>query len=460
MAHPRSIYKDDVDFSALALQDKDFNAFVKPNGQLDFSNPEAVKQLTKSLLKRDFNLRIELPDDRLCPPVPNRLNYILWLQDLLDTTSDSYTDQYDPSREVIGLDIGTGASCIYPLLGCRQRPKWRFAASDIDKKNLEYARNNIIANNLKSDIRPLLTLSDEPLIPLSKLGIEELDFTMCNPPFYNSEASLLSSAAAKSRPPHSACTGAAVEMVTLGGEVAFVTRMIEESCILREQVQWYTSMLGKLGSISALIETLKGKRCGNWAVTEFVQGERTRRWGLAWSWRDMRPPVHIARHLPSLPKHLLPFPAEFTIDLASKSIDAVAMGLNEILSDLDLHWRYRKPISTGIGFAKENVWSRSARRAKAKRMQMSASRDSPDLEARTQGLGLHGAGNTAEKGEEDSGDHSEPALGFKVEIRREGGMMDEMEDVRLSVRWLKGRDSVLFESFCGMLKRQLERSIQ
>ena len=27
------------------------------------------RQLTKSLLKRDFNIEIELPDDRLCPPV-------------------------------------------------------------------------------------------------------------------------------------------------------------------------------------------------------------------------------------------------------------------------------------------------------------------------------------------------------------------------------------------------------
>ena len=27
------------------------------------------RQLTKSLLKRDFGLHIELPDDRLCPPV-------------------------------------------------------------------------------------------------------------------------------------------------------------------------------------------------------------------------------------------------------------------------------------------------------------------------------------------------------------------------------------------------------
>jgi 23S rRNA A1618 N6-methylase RlmF len=63
--------------------------------------------------------------------VPNRLNYLLWIQSLLDTTSDAYTDTYDPQRQVLGLDIGTGASCIYPLLGCAQRPKWRFAGTGI-----------------------------------------------------------------------------------------------------------------------------------------------------------------------------------------------------------------------------------------------------------------------------------------------------------------------------------------
>ena len=28
-----------------------------------------TRQLTKSLLKRDFGIKLDLPDDRLCPPV-------------------------------------------------------------------------------------------------------------------------------------------------------------------------------------------------------------------------------------------------------------------------------------------------------------------------------------------------------------------------------------------------------
>jgi 23S rRNA A1618 N6-methylase RlmF len=42
---------------------------LKPNGQVDFSDPKSMMQLTKALLKVDFNLEIDLPDNRLCPPV-------------------------------------------------------------------------------------------------------------------------------------------------------------------------------------------------------------------------------------------------------------------------------------------------------------------------------------------------------------------------------------------------------
>ena len=117
-------------------------------------------QLTKTLLQIDFGLMLELPDNRLCFPVrlrlerlydffdlsldnitvallglslpflltraskvPNRHNYILWLKELLD--SSSYAG---PGRKLSGLDIGTGAGCIYPLLGAAQRP-WRFIAT-------------------------------------------------------------------------------------------------------------------------------------------------------------------------------------------------------------------------------------------------------------------------------------------------------------------------------------------
>jgi 23S rRNA A1618 N6-methylase RlmF len=79
-------------------------------------------------------------------------------------------------------------------------------------------------------------------------------------------------------------------MVTAGGEVAFVSRMVEESLRLRNQVTWYTTMLGKLSSVSVIVEKLMLEHGNhNYAVTEFVQGTRTKRWAVAWSWTDLRP---------------------------------------------------------------------------------------------------------------------------------------------------------------------------
>ena len=78
-------------------------------------------------------------------------------------------------------------------------------------------------------------------------------------------------------------------MVTPGGEIAFVNRMIEESVALKTRCQWYTSMLGKLSSVGTIVEKFKQAGVENYAVKEFVQGGKTRRWGIAWSWGGMRP---------------------------------------------------------------------------------------------------------------------------------------------------------------------------
>ncbi|KAL2152914.1 hypothetical protein VTH82DRAFT_4069 [Thermothelomyces myriococcoides] len=226
-------------------------------------------QLTKTLLHLDFGLKLDLPDDRLCPPVPNRHNYILWLKELMDSTSYE-----QPGRSLCGLDIGTGASCIYPLLGVTQRP-WRFVATDIDAKNLSFAERNIRLNGLQDHIRLLSRKPDDPLVPLDDLGIASaIDFVMMNPPFYASEEDMLSSAKKKARPPMSACSGAPVEMVCDGGEVAHVGRLLRESLTLRDRIQWYTSMLGKLTSLEVLVEQLRHHGIDNYAVTEFVQGSQ------------------------------------------------------------------------------------------------------------------------------------------------------------------------------------------
>lgn len=56
------------------------------------------RQLTQCLLKDQFDLDIDFPLDSLCPAVPNRLNYILWLEDLIQ---DTLTD----TKDIMGIDM-------------------------------------------------------------------------------------------------------------------------------------------------------------------------------------------------------------------------------------------------------------------------------------------------------------------------------------------------------------------
>ncbi|KAH0559801.1 hypothetical protein GP486_003689 [Trichoglossum hirsutum] len=220
-------------------------------------------------------------------------------------------------------------------------------------------------------------------------------------------------------------------MVTPGGEVAFVKRMIKESLALRERVGWYTTMLGKLSSVSTIVEVLREIGLQNWAVTEFVQGTKTRRWAVGWSWGDMHPRMDVARRITGLPKHLLPFPSEFAFHVSSAPPDEVRGRLDTALKDLPLNWQWQHAqATTGVGFAKQNVWSRASRRKQ------------------------HGSSDAGTRGDEraqDVGDEEEVAIGFKVQI--EGAKETDGSEVR--VRWMKGKDTVLFESFCGMLKRKV-----
>lgn len=326
---------------------------------------ELCRQLTKSVLKRDFGLTISLPYDRLCPPVPVRYNYIRWIQDLLDTTSNSYTDKYDPTRKVIGLDVGTGASAIYALLACASRPAWLMYGTDIDSRSLFSAQKNVDSNKLVERIQLRLNTSDGPLLPLDALGAPRLDFCMCNPPFYSSAADMAASYENKSKPPSAVCTGAEVEMICEGGDVGFVLRMVMASRKLQQRVQWYSSMLGKLASVHQVIAKLKEIGVGNWAVTSLRAGRKTRRWAVAWSWGDYRPRNDVARS-GELVQAILPFPTAQTIQIFDVNRQQTADIVNATLEALDLRWQWHADTWSGVGRAKENVWSRSARRKQKK----------------------------------------------------------------------------------------------
>lgn len=87
---------------------------------------------------------------------------------------------------VRGLDIGTGASAVYPVLGVACFPQWRFFGTDIDASSLAHAKQHIVehpenGSRLSDRISLLHVNPSDPYIPSQEMAIE---FTMCNPPFY------------------------------------------------------------------------------------------------------------------------------------------------------------------------------------------------------------------------------------------------------------------------------------
>ena len=121
--------------------------FVGPNAygetSIDFADPAAVKALNRALLKHYYGIQgWDIPPHHLCTPVPGRADYVHYLADLL---AASNSGALPTSNAMHVLDIGTGANCIYPLIGHREYG-WRFVATDINAAALTNAQIILDAN--------------------------------------------------------------------------------------------------------------------------------------------------------------------------------------------------------------------------------------------------------------------------------------------------------------------------
>lgn len=343
--HFLSIYRHKkVDFKELATICDDFDLSWKKlkKRRKEIANKEKEKgtcfstfvdfefnsTLTRALLKHDFRIELPaLPEGTLCPPVPNRLNYVCWIRELLNCFLDDENehDLQAGNEHCRGIDIGTGSSCIYPLLICAARdpksgelifnPKWRMDATDIDPVSVSCALKNVNANHLGqridvhlvSDVAP--TSNDASDVDVASAGPLQLaldaannlvrkdngtaidgacnqmpsfDFVMTNPPFYETkeEATEVRKGDGRSR----------IDMTFSesvyehGGELGFVKSILRDSFRIQNRVRWYTSMFARKSSLVAMEKLLREAGLGyqNVRTTKFQQGKTTR-FGVAWT---------------------------------------------------------------------------------------------------------------------------------------------------------------------------------
>ncbi|XP_034943490.1 U6 small nuclear RNA (adenine-(43)-N(6))-methyltransferase [Chelonus insularis] len=270
--HPENKYKTPPNFKELANLYSDFreNVTVDLSGKLryNFNSGESLRILTKTLLQHDFNINVKIPVDKLVPALPLRLNYVHWINDLTKHAGFS---------EVSGIDIGTGAIAIYPLL-CAKLYGWKIIGTDIDDSTIKTAKDNIKKNNLEYLIN-IISVDGTNIIKDAVLT-STYSFTMCNPPFFDVDD--INGRKKKRTPPKNASTGSEAELLVDGGEKSFVSKMMDESLELKNQVKIYTTMLGQKTSLAFCRSELKKRNIENSTWTEFCQGH-TKRWGLAWT---------------------------------------------------------------------------------------------------------------------------------------------------------------------------------
>jgi len=255
--HPKNIHQSDYHFSELieiypAL--KEF-VFVNKYGTetINFADPKAVKALNTALLFKYYNISFwDFPDDNLCPPIPGRVDYVHHLADLLKESG--------MNENIKIIDVGTGANCIYPLLG-NAVYGWKYLGTDIDKKSLDRAEK-IIKKNEFSEAIQLKQQKDVSQIFKEILNEgDKFSATMCNPPFYGSQEEAMQANARKleglgNEAKARNFSGKQQELWYKGGEKAFIHTYLYESSMFKKQCFWYTTLVSKKENVESMYNSL------------------------------------------------------------------------------------------------------------------------------------------------------------------------------------------------------------
>ena len=295
--HARNRFRAGYDFKKLTETHPALARFVRPNPwgdiSVDFADPLAVKALNQALLAHAYGVKAwDLPKGYLCPPIPGRSDYLHHLADLI---ADGGAIPRGPGVTV--LDIGTGASAIYPLIGASEYG-WRFVGSDVDAVALRWAHDLVRS---QSEVRGLIEIraQSDPIQCFKGIIHPEEFFTatMCNPPFHGSAAEALAGnlrkrvnlGAGKSGAEARNFGGRPGELWCPGGELGFTLRMIEQSVSVRDHCRWFTILVSKSAHLPRLREALEGVNVAAMKTIDMGQGQKQSRL-LAWTFREASRP--------------------------------------------------------------------------------------------------------------------------------------------------------------------------
>lgn len=283
--HKNNKHQEDYDFKALTQIVPELKEFVFKNNYgsitIDFVNPDAVKLLNKALLKTYYTIDYwEFPDAHLCPPIPGRLDYIHHLADLLSP--------YKLKNRATLIDIGTGGTCIYPLLGFKEY-NWKFVATEIDTQVLKIAQTIIDENKLSTAIELRLQSNKSHILKGIIKPTDAFAASMCNPPFYKNEQEAIEATTRKLKGlkkehtnPVRNFSGTANELWYEGGEKAFLHNYLYESSLFKTNCFWYTSLVSNKDLVKSMQKSLKKLGATQVKVINMQQGNKVSR-VVAWT---------------------------------------------------------------------------------------------------------------------------------------------------------------------------------
>ncbi|MEK9712485.1 MAG: 23S rRNA (adenine(1618)-N(6))-methyltransferase RlmF [Thalassolituus sp.] len=292
--HSKNKHRNGYSFHDLVKAYPPLRAYVRDNGHgqpgIDFSDAAAVKVFNAALLKKDYGIsHWDIPQGALCPPIPGRVDYIHYVADLPGLVKKA--------SAVTLLDIGAGASLIYPLLAASAYG-WNCTASDISEESLANC-STILEGNPELQKNITLRLQSDRHAMFSGIirSGEYYDVTVCNPPFHASpeearsgsirkEANLARSRGEKVNAADATLNfgGMENELWCNGGEALFLKKMINESKQFASQVGWFTSLVSKAENLKSLKKLLNKSGATDVREIEMTQGKKITRI-LAWTFR-------------------------------------------------------------------------------------------------------------------------------------------------------------------------------
>ena len=291
--HPKNKNRKQYDLLALVKEIPELEKYVKKNKDgeqtVDFSDPIAVKLLNKALLSHYYDVKFwKFPDTNLCPPIPGRADYIHHMSDLLD-------ESMRKGKTINCLDIGVGASCIYPIIGITEY-NWNFIASDIDRKSIATAKKIISSNpNLKGKVDFRFQNDSNKIFEGILKEDDRIEITICNPPFHASRKEALEEQRKKVRNltgkyhqnPKLNFSGASEELIYEGGEYQFIQNMIKESVKYANNCVWFSTLVSKKKNLHGIYINLKRLKVHQIKEIEIITANKKSRI-IAWTFLTKR----------------------------------------------------------------------------------------------------------------------------------------------------------------------------